>query len=107
MNCPKCDGGAYVSEEEVVNIVQNITPPRVILKVTYVCKSCGERFTRIYFEDIESSEKTREMRERKLSRASIEPIVTDLSDLGVDDKLERKTTKKKEPVEQLRFLDEL
>jgi hypothetical protein len=57
MNCPKCDGGAYVSEEEVINVVENAVPAKVILKVTYICKSCSERFTRIYLEDLEGVRK--------------------------------------------------
>ncbi|NYZ76874.1 hypothetical protein H0O02_01000 [Candidatus Micrarchaeota archaeon] len=55
MNCPKCDGGAYVSEEEVINLVDSVVPAKVILKVTYICKSCAERFTRVYLEDIDAA----------------------------------------------------
>ncbi len=55
MNCPKCDGGAYVAEEEVVSVVDSIVPIKVILKISYVCKSCSERFTRVYLEDLEAA----------------------------------------------------
>ena len=57
MNCPKCDGGAYVSEEEVINVVENVVPVKVVMKVTYICKSCNERFTRVMIEDLETAKK--------------------------------------------------
>jgi C4-type Zn-finger protein len=57
MNCPKCSGGSYVSDEEVVKILENTTPIKVILKVTYICRSCGERFSRVFSEDVEAKRK--------------------------------------------------
>lgn len=57
MNCPKCNGGAYVSDEDVVKVLENTSPIKVILKVTYVCRSCGERFSRVFSEDIEAKRK--------------------------------------------------
>lgn len=59
MNCPKCDGGAYVSEEEVVNVLENASPPKVIMKITYICKECSEKFTRVNIEEVDAAAKPR------------------------------------------------
>ena len=57
MNCPKCSGGSYISDEEVVKVLENTTPIKVILRVTYVCRSCGERFSRVFSEDVHAKRK--------------------------------------------------
>ena len=65
MNCPKCDGGAYVSEEEVINVLENAVPAKIILKIAYVCKSCAERFTRVYLEDIDAAQRKKPKESKK------------------------------------------
>ena len=57
IRCPKCNGGAYVSDEEVVKVLENTEPVKVILRITYVCRSCGERFTRVVSEDVDAKRK--------------------------------------------------
>ena len=54
MNCPKCGGEAFLSDEEFVGVVENITPVKIIIKEIYVCKSCAERFSRINVMDIDA-----------------------------------------------------
>ncbi len=56
MECPKCAGGAYLAEEELVQVL-NTDPMRVISKATYVCRSCSERFTRLVCEPLDSKRK--------------------------------------------------
>jgi hypothetical protein len=104
MNCPKCDGGAYVSEEEVVNVLESITPVRVIMKITYICKSCGERFSRVLFEDVETRKKAEEkgIRTRAWKPAPGMPT----SEFAAGGPLITKD-KEKETADRLKFLDEL
>ncbi|MCD6495915.1 MAG: hypothetical protein J7K54_01455 [Candidatus Aenigmarchaeota archaeon] len=54
MNCPKCQGGAYLSEEDVVTVIEKTDPIRLLIKQTFVCRACSERFSRIVADDIES-----------------------------------------------------
>lgn len=54
MNCPKCNGGTYLSEEEVVKVIENVTPVKIMVRGTYVCRACNERFTRVFSEDLEA-----------------------------------------------------
>ncbi len=92
MNCPKCNGGAYVSEEEVVKVLENTTPIKVILKVTYVCRSCGERFSRVFSEDVQAK------RREDWSPSPGMPT----SEYAV-----RPATSAAEPADRLRFLDKI
>lgn len=54
VRCPKCNGGTYISDEEVVKILENTDPIKVILRITYICRSCGERFTRVVAQDVDA-----------------------------------------------------
>ena len=89
MNCPKCSGGSYVSDEEVVKVLESITPIKVILKVTYVCRSCGERFSRVFSEDVQA--KRKEDRSPSPGMPSSEYAVRPAG----------------EPADRLRFLDKI
>lgn len=64
VRCPKCSGGAYVSDEEVVKVLENTEPVKVILRITYVCRSCGERFTRVVSEDVDAKKKEKSSEDR-------------------------------------------
>ena len=52
MKCPRCGGESYVLDEEFVHMAEKISPPKLIIKSTFVCKSCSEKFTRVMAEDI-------------------------------------------------------
>ena len=54
MSCPKCQGGAYLADEDLVKVVENTTPMKVLIKQTFVCRSCADRFSRIVSDDMES-----------------------------------------------------
>jgi len=56
--CPKCGGEAYLSEEEMAGAVENSDPPKVAIKQIFKCKACGEKFSRIIFENVDSKKKT-------------------------------------------------
>ena len=50
--CPKCGGGTYIAEEELIKVLEGRTL-RAILKILYVCRSCSEKFSRLVHEDLE------------------------------------------------------
>ncbi len=54
MECPKCGGGTYLVEEELVKIIENTDPMKVVAKAIYQCRSCGERFSRLVIENIDA-----------------------------------------------------
>ncbi len=53
MFCPKCGGGTYIAEEELIKVLEGRTL-RAILKILYVCRACSEKFSRLVHEDLES-----------------------------------------------------
>ena len=50
--CPKCQGGTFLSEEELVQVLENADPMKVLVKATFQCMSCSERFTRLVCDDL-------------------------------------------------------
>ena len=60
VQCPKCHGDAYLIEEELVKVLENTEPMKVIAKATYQCKSCLEKFTRLVYENLEAKKKQEE-----------------------------------------------
>ena len=65
MHCPKCGGEAYLVEEEFVKVLENVDPPKIVAKAIYQCKSCGERFSRLIYEDFSA---------RKKEEAGVPPV---------------------------------
>ncbi len=65
VKCPKCNGGAYVSDEEVVKVLENVEPVKVVLRITYICRSCGERFTRVVVENVDAKRKEKTTEDTK------------------------------------------
>lgn len=59
--CPKCGGGAFLSEEELVKILENTEPMKVILKATYQCRACSERFIRLVHDLLDARKKPEEI----------------------------------------------
>jgi hypothetical protein len=57
MECPKCSGGAYLSEEDLIQVLENTEPVKLMIKATYTCRACSERFTRIIYDDINARKK--------------------------------------------------
>ena len=108
MNCPKCDGGAYVSEEEVINVVESVMPAKVILKVTYVCKSCAERFTRVYLEDLEAAERKKPKDAlTKNAREWVPSPGMPTSEFAAGPPVPKSGLSSKEIKDKLRFLDDV
>jgi transposase-like protein len=65
--CPKCGSEAYLSEEEFAGNVENSDPPKAAIKQVFKCKSCGEKFSRIVFQnlDVKKKEKTEKTEAKK------------------------------------------
>lgn len=57
MNCPKCAGGAFLADEELVKVMETTQPMRLLIKQTFVCRACAERFSRIVWDDMDSRKK--------------------------------------------------
>ncbi len=54
MNCPKCGGEAYLSDEEFAHAAEKVTPPKLIVKATFVCNKCYDKFTRVLVHNLEA-----------------------------------------------------
>ena len=57
MECPKCAGGAYLAEEDLIQVLENTEPVKLMLKATYQCRACSERFSRVIYDDIAARKK--------------------------------------------------
>ncbi len=53
MFCPKCGGGTFIADEELVKILEGSRPLKAIVKIHYVCRACNDRFGRIIHENLE------------------------------------------------------
>ena len=70
MQCPKCGGEAYLVDEELVQVLENVEPPKIIAKAIYQCRSCGERFTRLVSEDLDAKKKQPEKATQQQAESS-------------------------------------
>jgi hypothetical protein len=61
MECPKCGGGGFLSEEELVKTLDERFLSRgelkAVIRATFVCRACSEKFSRIFVEDIAKRKK--------------------------------------------------
>ena len=57
MFCPKCGGGTYISEEELVKILEESRPLKAVIKIFYVCRACAEKFSRLIHENLEDKKR--------------------------------------------------
>lgn len=57
MECPKCAGGTYLCDEELVQVIENSDPMKIIIKATYICKACAEKFSRLVCENLEAKKR--------------------------------------------------
>jgi hypothetical protein len=52
MECPKCSGGSFLSDEELVKVIENTEPHRIVLKAIYTCRACQEKFSRLVWDEL-------------------------------------------------------
>jgi hypothetical protein len=89
MECPKCGGGAFLSEEELIKILEGTEPLQILIKNIYQCRACAERFSRLVSDNLSS---------RKIDTAS--GMLTDIQSLTSSATEKRDST---EVVEGIKF----
>ena len=52
--CPKCGGGTFIADEELVKVLENSRPLKAIIRVIYACRACSEKFGRLIHDTIEN-----------------------------------------------------
>ena len=87
MECPKCGGGCLLSEEDLVKVLEERPARdvlRAVIKATYVCRACTERFSRLFVDDLTKRQRPAEAQA---------PVHTQ----------EQPATEEAEPAENLKF----
>jgi hypothetical protein len=54
MECPKCNGQAYLADETFAQVAEHVSPPKLILNATFVCKACSNKFSRVVVDILDS-----------------------------------------------------
>ena len=62
MECPKCGGGAYLSDEELIKVLENTDPIKIMFRAIFSCRACAEKFSRIFYDDLGARKKPQEVR---------------------------------------------
>ena len=62
MECPKCGGGTYLIDEELIQVLENTDPMKIMFKAIFSCRACTERFSRIFYDDLGARKKPPEVR---------------------------------------------
>jgi len=57
MFCPKCGGGTFIADEELVKILEDSRPLKAVIKIFYVCRACGDKFGRIIHEFLDNKKR--------------------------------------------------
>jgi len=52
MECPKCSGGSFLTDEELVKVIEGTEPQRIVLKAIYTCRACQEKFSRLVWDEL-------------------------------------------------------
>ena len=105
MFCPKCSGGTFVAEEDVVKVLETTVPIKLVIKTTYMCRSCNEKFSRVIVEDVEAKRKMPESQTQgfPMSPETLRPGMSTTGRYQDSSQYQRHD----EPAEKLRFLDSL
>ena len=86
MFCPKCSGGGFLVDEELVKILDERSAARelrAILKATYVCRACSERFSRLHVDDLSKRKKPVEQAAPIVATPTQEPPSTGAPEEGL------------------------
>jgi phage terminase large subunit GpA-like protein len=95
MQCPKCGGEAYLVDEELVQVLENVDPPKIIAKAIYQCRSCGDRFTRLVSETLDAKKKVPDQPAGQAQQGH--------SSGSSDDNLANVSPETRERIDQLKF----
>ena len=71
--CPKCGGGAFLSEEELVKVLENSEPMKIVAKATYQCRACSERFSRLVCDNLNARKKEEESKPIYVAGEPVKP----------------------------------
>ncbi len=55
--CPKCGGGTFIADEELVKVLEDSRPLKAVIKLVYSCRACGDKFSRIVHEALENKKR--------------------------------------------------
>ena len=95
MFCPKCGGGAYLADEDLLKVVDNTQPMKVVIKQTFVCRACTDKFSRVASDDMDSR--------RKASDGTI--VTTSAMDMFSVTEKEKKAEPEEDTGAGIKFLD--
>jgi len=76
MECPKCGGGTYLAEEELVQVLEGTRPLKAVIKATFVCRACAEKVSRLVCDTIENR---KEIQSTPPAHPYATPNLTDVS----------------------------
>ena len=64
MECPKCGGGCLLSEEELIKVLEERAREavRAVVRATYICRACAEKFSRLFVDDLSKRQRPPESR---------------------------------------------
>ncbi|MFH1977789.1 MAG: hypothetical protein ABIJ92_00495 [Candidatus Aenigmatarchaeota archaeon] len=54
MECPKCNGGAYLVDEEFIKLLENTDPLKIVVRSIFQCRACSDRFSRLTYDNLEA-----------------------------------------------------
>lgn len=82
MECPKCGGGCLLSEEDLVKLIEEHARDAIkaVIKGTYTCRACSEKFSRLFIEDLSKRKKPPELRFAPSVQAAVQEEKTEASD---------------------------
>lgn len=65
MKCPKCNGESYLLDEEFVNVLSQTEPIKILVRALYVCRACGEKFSRLAYDELDIKRELSKQSEQK------------------------------------------
>lgn len=77
MFCPKCGGGTFIADEELVKVLEDSRPLKALIKIVYVCRACGDKFGRIVHEHLENRKRDESGTTSQVASAASQPKPVD------------------------------
>ena len=77
MFCPKCGGGTFIVDEELVKVLEDSRPLKAVIKIVYACRACGDKFGRLVHEHLENRKRDESGTTSQASSASSPPKAVD------------------------------
>lgn len=74
MECPKCGGGSYLSDEELIKVLENTDPIKIMFRAIFSCRACAEKFSRIFYDDLGARKKPPEVKPYPYQGQEYDPV---------------------------------